>query len=128
MKTLYLLFNHSLTQSQEADAQEALGVERFEALPESLQKLWSQVTADLENLLMYLEPIKVWIEQAKPADYVLIQGDYGATVHLVQYCQQGNFGLPIYSTTTRQTHEIKQPDGSIEVKRTIKHCRFRIYT
>jgi len=128
MKSLYLLFNHSLTQAQEADAKAALGVGQFVSLPTDLQQLWSQVPADLENLYSYLEPIKIWIEKAKSEDYVLIQGDYGATVHLVQYCQQEGYGRPLYSTTTRQTKEVRQPDGSIEVKRSIKHCRFRVYT
>jgi hypothetical protein len=111
MKSLHLLFNHRLTPEQEADAKASLGVERFVYLPEALQKLWSQVPASDVNLIIYLEPIKIWIESAKSDDYVLIQGDYGAAFHLINYCIEGNYGIPVYSTTERQTQEIKLPDG-----------------
>ncbi len=128
MKTLHLLFNHRLTPEQQADAKDKLGVEQFRYLPEDLQKLWSQVPADKDtNLITYLEPIKIWIERAKSEDYVLIQGDYGAAYHLVRYCLKGNYGIPVYSTTVRQTQEITQPGGTVEVRRSIKHVQFREY-
>ena len=127
-KTLYLLFNHPLTPEQQADARASLQVGRFVEMPEELKQLWRQVPPDKNtNLIIYLEPIKIWIEKAKSDDYVLIQGDYGAAYHLVSYCLEGNYGIPVYSTTVRQTQEVKQPDGSIEVRRSIKHVQFREY-
>jgi hypothetical protein len=127
MKTLFLLFNHQLTPEQEADARNAWGVTHFAYLPEHLQKMWSQVPAGEINLRIYLEPIAIWIAQAKSEDLVLIQGDYGAAVYMVAYCLKGGYGLPVYSTTERHTEEVRLPDGRIEVKRSIRHCLFRKY-
>lgn len=127
MKTLHLLFNHKLTSEQKADAQKYWDVERFLPLPDDLQQLWSAVPPSLESLTDYLQAICQYLgDAAKSGDVVLIQGDYGATYHLVRFALAQGF-LPVYSTTERNTQEVKQPDGSIKVERTIRHKRFRLY-
>jgi hypothetical protein len=127
MRTLYLLFNHALTPEQEADARASLGVDAFVGLSAELQQLWSQVPAGELNLPVYLEPIAIWIEQAGSEDFVLIQGEFGSVVYMVDYCLKNGHGTPVYSTTERRTEEVPLPDGSIEVRRTIKHRLFRKY-
>jgi hypothetical protein len=127
MPTLFLLFNHRLTPDQETDARQSLGVSAFEYLPEPLQAIWSQVPPDAASLITYLEPVRTWLaSQARSGDFVLIQGDYGATYLLVQAAVK--LGLTaLHGTTARQTLEHPQPDGSVKIERVFRHARFRPY-
>ena len=127
MKTLYLLFSHKLTAEQQADARQSLGVEDFVALPDDLQRLFSNVPPDTDRLKPYLKPLRKWLkDNARPGDPVLIQGDFGATYQLVRFAKKQGL-LPLYATTSRQSVDEPQPDGSVVTKRTFKHCRFRKY-
>jgi len=126
MKTLILLFSHTLTPTQERDAEQSLGIDTFVALPEELQKLWSSVPPDMESLAEYLSPIREFVaEVSSEGDAVLIQGDFGATYHLVSYAL--SLGLtPLYATTKRDVVEIREGDSV--VKRSVsEHVRFRVY-
>jgi len=126
MKTLILLFSHQLTPTQERDAEQSLGIDTFVSLPEELQKLWSSVPPDIGSLAEYLTPIKEFVaEVGSEGDSVLIQGDFGATYHLVSYAL--SLGLtPLYATTKRDVVEIREGDSV--VKRSVfEHVRFRVY-
>jgi hypothetical protein len=130
MKTLFLLFSHSLTEDQKQDAQDSLGVSEFVSLPDDLQKLFSNVPPELEELDEYLDPIINWIDNHAydESDYILIQGDYGATVSLNKYLSyRESFATPIYATTERMSVDTIQEDGSIVTTRVFKHKRFRKY-
>ena len=61
MKTLFLLFSHSLTEDQKQDAQDSLGVSEFVSLPAELQQMFSNVPPELEELDDFLDPIVDWI-------------------------------------------------------------------
>ncbi len=127
MPTLYLLFSHSLTPDQVEDAQQSLGVNRLISLPADLQQLFSNVPPDLLSLEEYLQTISTWLsEQVQAGDYVLVQGDFGATYSLVNYCKQIG-AVPIYATTERKSIDTTQPDGSIVTQRVFKHKIFRMY-
>lgn len=124
---LFLFFSHKLTPEQAADAQNALGVTEFVALPEALQTLWSNVPADAAALREYVQPLQTWLAaHAQAGDYVLVQGDYGAVWLLVQHALAQQL-VPIYSTTAREVQEVLRPDGSIEKKSIFAHVRFRQY-
>lgn len=129
MKTLFLIFSHTLTPEQVLDAEASLGVSEFIGLPPDLQTLFSQVPADLESLQQYLRPIFNWIDQnaSDNDDYVLIQGDFGATYLLVDYCKTFGYAIPIYATTERAVINETQEDGSVTVQRIFRHKRFRKY-
>ena len=130
MKTLFLLFSHSLTSEQKQDAQDSLGVSEFVSLPVELQQMFSNVPPELEELDDYLDPIIDWINDNafNESDYILIQGDYGATVSLNKYLSyRGSFATPIYATTERKSVDTVQEDGSIATQRIFKHKRFRKY-
>ena len=130
MKTLFLLFSHSLTSEQKQDAQDSLGVSEFVSLPVELQQMFSNVPPELEELDDYLDPIINWINDNAfyEDDYILIQGDYGATYSLVKYMiYRGSFATPIYATTERKSVDTVQDDGSIVTTRVFKHKRFRKY-
>ena len=127
MHTLFLLFSHTLTPDQVADAEQTLSVTAFVALPPSVQVLWSDIPPDAETLTAHLQPVLNWLTAtAQPGDYVLVQGDFGAVYAAVTAALQHDL-IPIYATTARRTLEIRQPDGSIQIQRVFRHVRFRRY-
>ncbi|MDX2305782.1 MAG: CRISPR-associated protein Csx20 [Microscillaceae bacterium] len=127
MLTLHLLFSHSLIPDQIEDAKSKLQITGFQALPIDLQKHFSHVPPDLEDLTEYVQPLKDWLLQhTKSGDFVLIHGDFGLVCHLANFCKQ-NALIPIYATTERKSIEIPQEDGSIVTQRIFKHTLFRKY-
>lgn len=124
---LFLLFSHRLTAQQEADAHASLGVARIVSPPSAIQSLWSAVPPEADNLTGYLAPVCAWLaEAARPDDFVLIQGEFGATWQMVN--QALNLKLvPIYSTTRREAAEEHDEDGRVHLRHTFAHVRFRLY-
>lgn len=129
MPNLFLLFSHYITDEQYKDARQFLGITDFVRLPDDLQQHFSNVPADLETIDEYLQPILDWIDEhcTDYNDYILIQGDFGATYFLVDYCKQMNYATPMYATTERKSVQEVQEDGSIKTQRIFKHKRFRLY-
>lgn len=127
MTTLFLLFSHTITPDQEDDAKANWGVSSFVGLPNHFQEQFSNIPAELENLDDYLQPVKEWLlNHVKPTDLVLIQGDFGATYSLVDFCKKNGM-IAIYATTERQSIDTIQPDNSILTQRVFKHKIFRKY-
>lgn len=127
MPTLHLLFNHTITPSQAEDARASLGVDRIEALPNDLKALWGQIPPDLEAIGDFLSPVREWLlREAKPGDFLLIQGDFGACYLMVRFAF-GRGLIPVYATTMREAIEERQPDGSVRMTHHFKHQRFRRY-
>jgi len=125
--SLFLIFNHQITEIQEKDARESLGVDRIVHPPSDLKDLWSQIPPDLEEIQGYLEPIRTWLKsQAAVNDYVLIQGDFGACYILVSFVFEIGL-IPLYSTTRREAIEQHQEDGSVRLIHQFKHQMFRRY-
>jgi len=127
MADLFLLFNHTLTAVQEKDAHASLGVKRIISPPDAIQTLWSQVPPDIDDLSPYLAPVFVWLAgQAKSSDFVLIQGEFGATCLAVrEACRMGL--VPVYSTTSRHAVEEHLPEGRVEIRHVFSHVRYRRY-
>lgn len=124
---LFLLFNHHFTPEQEAQAREQLGITKILAFPAELQRRWSQIPPDLPGLQDYLAGLKEWLaKEARPGDYILIQGDFGATYLMVSFALEKGF-IPIYATTRREARETVQPDGSVRLTHTFRHQQFRRY-
>lgn len=127
MSKFFLLFSHTLTPEQAADARETLGVTEFVALPPEWQAVWSDVPPDAEYLADHLLPLLHWLsQQAQPGDVVLIQGDFGAVYLTVKWALQRRL-IPVYATTRREVVETTLPDGSIQKQSRFQHVRFRRY-
>ncbi len=127
MADLYLVFNHTLTTLQESSAKTSLGVARVIDLPPFLKDLWSLVPPELSGLLNYLKPLKEWlVERARFSDYILIQGDFGATYLMVRFALEKGL-IPIYSTTGREAAEEHKEDGSVTLTHHFRHVRYRKY-
>ncbi|MCF7859663.1 MAG: hypothetical protein K9N07_10155 [Candidatus Cloacimonetes bacterium] len=127
MPNLYLFFSHSLTEDQEKEVYEKLKCEKILPLKEELQKLWGQIPPEGEISDTMVEPFMKYLsKETKPGDFVLIQGEFGVSFALVNWCIQ-NDRIPIYATTKRLSLEEKQPDGSIKKINIFKHIQFRRY-
>ena len=127
MNRFFLLFSHTLTDEQAADARQALGVTECVALPPDLQAIWSDVPPEIEYIADHLQPVLHWLMQhAQPGDALLIQGDVGAVYLTVKWALQRRL-IPVYATTRREVVETTLPDGSIQKQSRFQHVRFRRY-
>ena len=126
-KKLILLFSHKLTNVQIQDAKNNRNITEYVSMPKDLQKQWSNIPPDLENITEYLTNIRLWLHDiAEVNDYILIQGDFGATYYFVNWAFQNKL-IPIYSTTKRIHKEKEMSDGSIEIQKSFQHQMFRKY-
>lgn len=126
MAKLYLIFNHTLTEEQTGDAKASLSCNAVVSPPKDLQDLWSNVPPELESLSDYLQPLKEFFAaNIKKGDFVLIQGDFGATYMIVNFVK--NLGAtPVYATTSRNV--VEATEGGKTIKRSVfKHERYRKY-
>jgi len=125
--TLFLLFNHRLTAAQEADARISLGVDRIVVPPPEISRALVEIPPDAVEITTHLAPVFSWLAGcARPNDYVLIQGEFGATFILVH--EAIRLGLvPVYSTTRRQAVEQHLSDGKVKISHIFSHIRFRRY-
>jgi len=124
---LFLLFNHRMGPQQAAQAREELGVREIVSPPPELQARWGQVPPELPGLQDYLAPLRDWLaKEALPGDYVLIQGDFGATYLMVRFAMERGL-IPVYATTRREAQETVQPDGAVRLTHSFRHQRFRRY-
>jgi len=126
-KKMILIFSHKLTSTQHNEAKNKLMVDEFVFLPKDLQNLWSNIPTSVENISDYLLQIRNWVSSiAKPKDYILIQGEFGAVHILVGWAFQNNL-TPLYAVTKRIHKELLLPNGNVEVKKIFKHTKFRNY-
>ena len=127
MKKIVLLFSHQLTPKQEQDIYHSLNVEKKYTLPPALQSIWSQVPTDQELCLnSYLKEIQSFLEQhLSKGDYVLVQGDFGATYSMIQFAKQKGF-KPIYSVNPRVAKEYIE-NGIVKKYSEFEHKFFREY-
>jgi len=115
--------SHEITPLQREDAHEVLGVGRIVEVP---SKWWGQIPAEEESVCDYTAEIERWLKQeAKAGDMLLVQGDFGATVRMVQFARDIGV-IPVYATTNRVSKEVVDGDRVTTV-REFRHVRFRRY-
>lgn len=123
---LLLIFSHKLTPKQKKEAKLYLNVKKIVKLPKESQKFWSKVEAQGNIDKSKLQKIADWIiKNSEKKDYVLVQGDFGATFYIVDFCLK-NGRIPIYSTTERKVKEEKIKDKIIKSS-VFEHINFRKY-
>lgn len=124
---MILVFSHDLTEKQIKDAKGNLNINEFVYLPKELQKKWSLVPPNIEYIYSIVDEIKEWITSvADKDDYILVQGDFGATYNVVNYCKSKGLKV-VYSTTKRKAKEITRDDGKVEMIHVFDHVMFREY-
>ena len=125
-KKLFLLFSHTLTTTQIADAKSTFAIDEFVTLSDELQKLWSNVPSDIDDVSDYLKPLKAYLkEKSSSEDVVLVQGDFGATYHMVNFVK--SLGMKAIHATTKRDVIEKVIDDKIVKTSVFKHVRFRVY-
>lgn len=120
------MLSHSLTDEQKEDAQKNWGVTDFVFLPPDLQKKWSNIelTKPLtERTSKFIEFIK---ENVSKNDYILIQGEFGTSFAIIDWCLANNL-KPIYSYTKRLIVEQKKIGNQVEKTSIFKHVKFLFY-
>lgn len=126
MKTMYLIFSHSLSEEQKQEAIEKYGVKEFKYLPNKLQFLWSNISPYQESVEEDIRMILCYIEKnACKEDIILVQGDYGSTYYLVSRLIQKGY-ICIYSTSHRVSSEENIGKTVIKTSK-FSHIRFRRY-
>jgi hypothetical protein len=124
---LFVLFNHQITADQQTDARSSLAVSAFVEPPQSIRSLWKNVPPDLPAIEDYLTPVKAWLaEMAAPGDYLLVQGDFGATYTIVRFAFERGL-IPVYATTERRVEEDQHVGGTVTATHSFRHRRFRKY-
>lgn len=124
---MFLVFSHKLTDIQIQSARNDLDIRNFQYLPENLQYIWSHIPPHESDIDPYLKEIINWIEEVVGTeDVVLVQGDFGATYKVVNYCKSKGLKV-VYSTTKREAIEEKDEDGVISITHKISHVIFREY-
>lgn len=125
-KQMLLIFSHQLTEKQKEEAKEKFSISQFIELDSKLLDKWANIPPDLEDLTEYIKDILEWIdEKSQIGDYVLVQGDYGATNFVVDYCKSKGL-IPVYATTKRKVTEQKLGEV-IRSSREFEHVMFRRY-
>jgi len=118
--------SHRLSDVQMKEANDILKIESIKMLPLELQQVWSNIDPKGELPVDVLAPIKNWIlAESNEQDYVLVQGEFGATFYMVDYCFHIQ-RIPIYATSVRQVEEKVLNDVTV-TNRTFKHVNFRKY-
>ncbi len=126
-KTMHILLSHELTNEQIDDARAHLGITEFKTMPEELRNIWKSIPPDMDQVSSVLNEIKEWLKQnASEGDIVFIQGEFGATYHMVDFAFMNKI-TPVYATTERIVVEKTNPNGEIIFERMFKHVRFRKY-
>lgn len=127
---LFLVFSHQITDKQKKDALLSLRVPNHHivALPDELRMCWSSVPTERTlSFSEHLRPITHWLrEKSRTGDYVLIQGEFGAVFHLVNFCRRHGL-TPLHSTTKRRVVEQTNASGEVEKRSIFDHVAFREY-
>lgn len=124
MKKFFVLLNHELTVAQK---DEIMGMDADEiVLPsENIKIFWKNVAPDGELPIDSLRSVTDWLGVGGIGDYVLAQGDFGATFYVVSWCFDNGL-IPVYSTTKRVFESERLGDAFVN-KHKVKHINFRKY-
>ncbi len=127
MKKLFLVFSHTLTDDQQIDAEHNHGVTQFVPLPDDLREVWADISPEGPLRTERIDRIVEWLDREGAAgDLVLIQGEFGASFYLVDFCFHNGF-VPVYATSKRVYEEEQRADGSVVRRHIFRHVNFREY-
>lgn len=126
MDNFIVLMSHDMSNTQKSDAYENLKVKKIIEAPQKIKQIWGNINPIASLDISPLEEVILWIKQnSSDKDYVLVQGEFGATFYIVDYCLQNNL-IPVYATSVRRVEEIRQGDRII-TNRVFVHEGYRKY-
>jgi hypothetical protein len=121
-----VLLNHQLTGEQKENACKDLNIDEFVLMPKEIADIWSNSDPSDCSVLAYIKKVIGWLEESTSlGDYVIVQGDYGLTFAVVDWCLD-NGRKAVYATTERIAKESRD-ENIIKVQREFRFVRFREY-
>ena len=122
-----VLMNHQLTPIQEKELKTEYFINKIIYPDKSIEKLWSSIKPEKELNIKMLDKIILWLSRnSYSGDYCIIQGEFGATFYLVDYCFKKKL-IPIYAASGREYKEEILEDGSVKRVHIFRHVNFRKY-
>lgn len=126
MTSVLILTNHQTDSEQILDLRKNWSVECVIYPPADLKTLWGSVPPERESVDDFVFPVLSWLNSVySPGDLVWVQGEWGATVSVLNWCKTYDCRA-IYSTTKRVATEVKNLNG-VFLTHVFKHVRFRLY-
>lgn len=123
MKKLFVLLNHSLLPEQFQEAQVRFGVTHVVTLSNDT---WLGIDPYPATIAHQLEPYKNrLLIEACDGDYLLVQGDFGATFTMATFAKKNGI-IPIYATTERKATQVIE-NNRVITRREFGHVQFREY-
>ena len=126
MKKLLVIMSHNMTKTQKEHAYNTLHISKIIECNIHIKNIWSNINPISSLDLSKLDIVIKWIkENTAQGDYVLVQGEFGATFYIVDYCLKKGL-IPIYATSKREVIE-EINEEKIITNRIFKHETFRKY-
>lgn len=126
MKKLIVLMSHDMTNLQRKDAYNTFDIETIVEAETNIKEIWGNINPISSLDLTRLDIIINWItEISQKGDYILVQGEFGATFYMVDFCFKNDL-IPVYAISKR--HVVEDRDGEIiTTNRIFSHEIFREY-
>ena len=122
-----MITNHKLLVEQEEELRTFFGVNKILYLPYELSSRWVNINPVSKLDLVSLNQVADWIKKdAQEGDYILIQGEFGATFYITDFCKKNGY-IPIYAAAERIYKEKREKDGSVSRNHVFRHKQFREY-
>lgn len=126
MKKMLVIFNHEILSNEQANyAKSKMNVDEINYLTNNLKSIWKQIDPHTEKIDL-TEIENFILNHTHSKDFVLIQGEFGASYKIINFCFQHN-RIPVYATTERKSEESINKEGNIEKRSIFKFVRFRMY-
>lgn len=126
MKNFIVLMSHDISDTQKNDAYENLKVAKIIEAPPEIKKIWGNIDPISDLDIKNLDKVISWINEiSNKHDYILVQGEFGATFYIVDYCFKNNL-IPVYATSVRRVEEIRE-GNKVLTNRVFVHEGYRKY-
>lgn len=126
MKKFIVLMSHDMSDIQKNDAYENLKVTEIIEAPAEIKAIWGNVDPISDLDISKLDKVISWIKNiSEKGDYILVQGEFGATFYIVDYCFKSNL-IPVYATSIRRVEETREGDRVL-TNRVFVHEGYRQY-
>ncbi|WP_455542955.1 CRISPR-associated protein Csx20 [Intestinibacter sp.] len=126
MKKFIVLMSHDMSELQKNDAYKNLEVDEIIEAPKKIKTIWANINPTSELDIDRLNDVILWIKGiSQKQDYILVQGEFGATFYIVDYCFKNNL-VPVYATSVRRVEETRN-GNEVLTNRIFVHEGYRKY-
>jgi hypothetical protein len=127
VRKAFIVLNHTLIEDQKTELQHFFSVDSFIEMPEEVKSIWSGLRPEVDIYSSGINDVISWLERyGKEDDIVIVQGEFGATFYVVNFCFHKGM-VPVYASSERRYMEKKYPDGRVDRHHIFKHVKFKLY-